>query len=117
MRVDGRPPTIGIHLIAHAFAPPRPPARHAGKKLASVRELYTEHGDLGTVADLSRATQRTLFPPPPLTVQGCAAHACACVSGVRRSVLCDSSHVRRAGFTRSFGRSRALLAANPRTAR
>mmetsp|Transcript_11931 Transcript_11931/g.38151 ORF Transcript_11931/g.38151 Transcript_11931/m.38151 type:complete len:638 (+) Transcript_11931:39-1952(+) len=55
---------IGDSLLVKAIA------EATGKKLASVRELYTEHGDLGTVADLSRATQRTLFPPPPLTVRG-----------------------------------------------
>ncbi|KAK2962186.1 putative DNA ligase 1 [Blattamonas nauphoetae] len=38
-----------------------------GKKLDEIKRLVHEYGDLGLVAERCRNTQRTLFPPPPLT--------------------------------------------------
>jgi DNA ligase-1 len=40
-----------------------------GKKLASLRSMMREVGDLGTVAMMSKQNMRTVFPPPPLTLK------------------------------------------------
>jgi len=45
-------------------------AEATGRSEAGVKELYTQHGDLGIVAQACRSTQRTMFPMPPLTVRG-----------------------------------------------
>ena len=45
---------------------------------------YGETGDLGLVAFNARATQRTMFPLPPLSIASvfkCAALLCACMRG------------------------------------
>ena len=45
-------------------------AEATGKTLQGVKTLYEESGDLGTVAQNSRSTQKTMFPSPPLTIDG-----------------------------------------------
>jgi DNA ligase 1 len=40
-----------------------------GLSMASLKSKYREAGDLGDVAFGARATQKTMFPPPPLTVR------------------------------------------------
>ncbi|GAB4820174.1 hypothetical protein N2152v2_007220 [Parachlorella kessleri] len=40
-----------------------------GRKEDRIKQEYDESGDLGVVATSARATQRTMFPPPPLTVR------------------------------------------------
>ena len=40
-----------------------------GTKEATIKEQYTESGDLGIVAEFSRSKQRCLFKPKPLTVR------------------------------------------------
>ncbi len=40
-----------------------------GRSVANLKALYDDHGDLGDVAASTRATQKTMFPPPPLTVR------------------------------------------------
>ena len=40
-----------------------------GKTMAVLKQQYKELGDLGSVAVESRAVQKTLFVPPPLTLQ------------------------------------------------
>ena len=45
-------------------------AEATGRKDESIKADYREAGDLGSVAMASRATQRMMFPPPPLTVSG-----------------------------------------------
>eukprot|EP00667_Euglena_gracilis_P002626 EG_transcript_2632 len=44
-------------------------ADSAGKTDKQVKELYAQQGDLGFVAQSSRATQKTLMKPQPLTVR------------------------------------------------
>jgi len=41
-----------------------------GRKEATIKDEYDSSGDLGVVAAASRATQKTMFPPPALTVAG-----------------------------------------------
>ena len=53
--------------------------RH-GADAAQVQHEYGETGDLGLVAFNARATQRTMFPLPPLSIASvfqCAALRCA----------------------------------------
>ena len=45
-------------------------AESTGRNLSAVKQLYDDLGDLGLVAQNSRATQRTMFPVPPLTIEG-----------------------------------------------
>ncbi len=45
-------------------------AEATGRSEAAVKEAYTQHGDLGVVAQQCRATQRTMFAMPVLTVRG-----------------------------------------------
>ena len=45
-------------------------AEATGRSEAGVKELYTQHGDLGIVAQTCRSTQRTMFPMPILTIRG-----------------------------------------------
>lgn len=40
-----------------------------GRSTAALKSTYKELGDLGDVASASRTTQKTMFPPPPLTVR------------------------------------------------
>ncbi|KAL6053522.1 tRNA ligase [Balamuthia mandrillaris] len=40
-----------------------------GRNLQAVKADYKAQGDLGSVAQSSRSTQRTMFPAPPLTVR------------------------------------------------
>ncbi|XP_022119718.2 DNA ligase 1 [Pieris rapae] len=40
-----------------------------GRTLAQVKSAARTTGDLGLVAEQARATQRTMFPPPPLTLR------------------------------------------------
>lgn len=40
-----------------------------GRTVASLKNTYKQLGDLGDVASASRTAQKTMFPPPPLTVQ------------------------------------------------
>lgn len=39
-----------------------------GRSIAALKATYKEVGDLGDVAAKSRTNQKTMFPPPPLTV-------------------------------------------------
>lgn len=41
-----------------------------GRKESIIKSDYDSSGDLGVVAAASRATQRTMFAPPPLTISG-----------------------------------------------
>lgn len=41
-----------------------------GTKLQSLKTKFKEIGDIGFVAEQSKANQKTMFPPPPLTVMG-----------------------------------------------
>ncbi len=41
-----------------------------GRTMPTIKSQYAELGDLGLVAKASRTVQRTMMPPPPLTVQG-----------------------------------------------
>ncbi|PSC72994.1 DNA ligase 1-like [Micractinium conductrix] len=45
-------------------------AQTTGRKEASIKTDYASSGDLGLVAYASRGTQKTMFPPPPLTLRG-----------------------------------------------
>ena len=45
-------------------------AQVTGKKESAIRAEYAHCGDLGAVAAAARGTQRTMFPPPRLTVRG-----------------------------------------------
>lgn len=45
-------------------------AEATGKKEATIKSDYDTIGDLGRVATAARATQRTMFAPPPLTIAG-----------------------------------------------
>ena len=45
-------------------------AEATGRTEVAVKAAYTAEGDLGVVAMQSRATQRTMFTPAPLTVRG-----------------------------------------------
>jgi len=45
-------------------------ADSTGHSLQSVKAAYDEKGDLGLVAQESRSTQKTIFTPPKLTIQG-----------------------------------------------
>lgn len=40
-----------------------------GRTVAALKAKYKQVGDLGDVASSSRTTQKTMFPPPPLTVR------------------------------------------------
>lgn len=43
-----------------------------------VKKDYDEQGDLGTVAQVSRSMQKTMFQPAPLTVQKVGGHFESC---------------------------------------
>ncbi|KDD71597.1 DNA ligase, partial [Helicosporidium sp. ATCC 50920] len=45
-------------------------AQATGRKEASVRAEYGACGDLGSVAAAARGMQKTMFPPPALTIRG-----------------------------------------------
>mmetsp|Transcript_3269 Transcript_3269/g.4502 ORF Transcript_3269/g.4502 Transcript_3269/m.4502 type:complete len:806 (+) Transcript_3269:52-2469(+) len=45
-------------------------AEATGRTLQSLKASYDEMGDLGLVAQASRNTQKTMFAPPTLTIQG-----------------------------------------------
>lgn len=45
-------------------------AQATGRKESAVKSEYDACGDLGSVAAASRATQRTMFTPPALSVAG-----------------------------------------------
>lgn len=45
-------------------------AQATGRKESAIKAEYGTSGDLGSVAAASRATQKTMFAPPPLTVAG-----------------------------------------------
>lgn len=45
-------------------------AQATGRKEPSIKADYDKCGDLGVVAAAARATQKTMFSPPPLTVRG-----------------------------------------------
>ncbi|KAI7875765.1 ATP-dependent DNA ligase [Lichtheimia hyalospora FSU 10163] len=54
---------IGESLLVKAIA------QSTGRKPEKIQEDYSKTGDLGTVAENSKQSQRTLFAPKPLTVQ------------------------------------------------
>ena len=56
-----------------------------GRKESTIKSDYDDIGDLGKVATASRATQKTMFPPPPLTIKGVfdAFHAIASSEGAK----------------------------------
>ncbi|CDS09343.1 hypothetical protein LRAMOSA10703 [Lichtheimia ramosa] len=54
---------IGESLLVKAIA------QSTGRKPEKIQEDYSRTGDLGTVAEDSKQSQRTLFAPKPLTVQ------------------------------------------------
>lgn len=60
---DGIELGVGESLIMKAIADA------TGKTMASIKQAYQEAGDLGLVAKAFRTTQRTMFPPPPLTIR------------------------------------------------
>lgn len=41
----------------------------SGRTVAALKNLYKEKGDLGDVAATARTNQKTMFPPPPLTIR------------------------------------------------
>lgn len=45
-------------------------AQATGRKESAIKKEYDEEGDLGVVAAASRATQKTMFQPAPLTIPG-----------------------------------------------
>ncbi len=45
-------------------------AEATGKDLKIIRKMYTDEGDLGSVARMARGTQKTMFQPKPLTIGG-----------------------------------------------
>lgn len=45
-------------------------AQATGRKESTIKSDYDDTGDLGKVATASRATQKTMFAPPPLTISG-----------------------------------------------
>jgi DNA ligase-1 len=45
-------------------------AQATGRKESAIKKEYDEEGDLGVVAAASRATQKTMFQPAPLTISG-----------------------------------------------
>jgi len=54
---------IGDQVIMKALA------ESTGRNMKDLKADYVECGDLGIVAEKSRSNQRTMFPPPPLTVK------------------------------------------------
>ncbi|KAK9814328.1 hypothetical protein WJX72_004071 [[Myrmecia] bisecta] len=62
------PPHEGLELGIGDSTLIKALAGATGRKEALVKKEYEETGDLGTVACNSRATQRTMFKPAPLTV-------------------------------------------------
>jgi len=54
---------------AVAFLGKQALSQATGRKEDRIKQEYDESGDLGVVATSARATQRTMFPPPPLTVR------------------------------------------------
>lgn len=53
-------------------------AQATGRKDDVIKAAYDDAGDLGVVAVQSRATQRTMFPPPPLTIASVSAGVAGC---------------------------------------
>eukprot|EP00178_Gracilaria_changii_P007567 TRINITY_DN238_c0_g1_i1.p2 TRINITY_DN238_c0_g1~~TRINITY_DN238_c0_g1_i1.p2 ORF type:complete len:732 (-),score=202.81 TRINITY_DN238_c0_g1_i1:483-2678(-) len=49
----------------------------SGRSLRALRHEYQRLGDLGDVAFASRTTQKTMFPPPPLSVRAVYQQLCA----------------------------------------
>lgn len=41
----------------------------SGRTVSALKTMYKEIGDLGDVASAARTSQKTMFPPPPLTVR------------------------------------------------
>ena len=80
-------PALPGPLIAHIYANQKHgrlascgAAPEAWADAAQVQHEYGETGDLGLVAFNARATQRTMFPLPPLSIASvfqCAALPCA----------------------------------------
>lgn len=54
-----------------------------GKTVSALKTMYKEIGDLGDVASVARTSQKTMFPPPPLSVRKVFAEfkAIAAISG------------------------------------
>lgn len=70
--------SVHSQCSTHVLTEVRPGAVQAlaaatGRSEAKVKKDYEESGDLGTVAAAARATQRTMFPTPPLTIPGVSA--------------------------------------------
>lgn len=55
---------VGDSIVLKALA------SATGRQMVKLRDDLHRMGDLGDVAVKSRTTQRTMFPPPPLTVRG-----------------------------------------------
>jgi hypothetical protein len=75
-RPQHRPQGSGRGLVATLSPHPTLPlgaqalAQATGRKESAIKAEYGTSGDLGSVAAASRATQKTMFAPPPLTVAG-----------------------------------------------
>ncbi|TPX71164.1 hypothetical protein SpCBS45565_g01352 [Spizellomyces sp. 'palustris'] len=59
---EGKELGIGESILVKAVA------SATGRSAQSIKTDMAQHGDLGTVAQTSRGHQKTMFPPPPLTV-------------------------------------------------
>lgn len=60
---DGIELGIGESILLKALS------QVSGRTVDALKSLYKEKGDLGDVAATARTNQKTMFPPPPLTIR------------------------------------------------
>lgn len=60
---DGIELGIGESILLKALS------QVSGRTVEALKSLYKEKGDLGDVAATARTNQKTMFPPPPLTIR------------------------------------------------
>jgi DNA ligase 1 len=62
-------------------------SKTTGSTIAALRAKQKEVGDLGDVAFISRTTQTTMFPPPPLTIRKVFSEMRAIAQGTGKAVV------------------------------